>query len=266
MTACLIANDARMQAVAHFLHQGPVALHILTNGQPWADVQQALSGADALVLPIPTRPGKPVLDGLEADALIALTRPGTRIIGAFPAPIQAGGRPVCNLLEDAPFKRQNAVPTAEGAIAHALLKGGKTLSGSRVLITGWGEVAKALAQRIAPFGAHITIAARNPQARMEAAALGYAALHLPVTQPGEWHYLFNTVPAPVLDGGVLSALRPGATLVELASAPYGFDAAGAARLGLTVLTLPGLSGALFPQDAARLTARALAPLLKGETS
>ena len=55
----------------------------------------------------------------------------------------------------------NAIPTCEGAIGILLSRRERVLWNSRVLVVGFGRIGKLLAQRLAGFGALVTVAARR---------------------------------------------------------------------------------------------------------
>lgn len=82
---------------------------------------------------------------------------------------------------------------------------------------------------------------------------------------GGFDFIVNTVPARVLDDGALCAAAEDALLVELASAPGGFDRTLAENLGLRVIAAPGLPGKVAPLRAAELMREAIyASLREGE--
>ena len=62
--------------------------------------------------------------------------------------------------------------------------------------------------------------------------------------------VLNTVPAPIIDTQALKALPKGAWLLELASAPYGFNRDEARRLDLKSDVLPGLPAKYACESAA----------------
>ena len=132
--------------------------------------------------------------------------------------------------------------------------GERCLWGSRVLVTGWGRVAKILALRLYALGALVTVAARKDGDRAMARALGLDSCGFDgiYEQAEEFDFVANTVPARVLEDDLLALLRPDAVLLELASPPGGFDAEQARSLGLPVLAAPGLPGVYAPYTAAEL--------------
>ena len=68
--------------------------------------------------------------------------------------------------------------------------------------------------------------------------------------------IVNTVPARVLSDAALCCVPAGSPLIELASAPGGFDRSLAQNIGLHVIAAPGLPG--------RYKALAAAELIKTE--
>lgn len=154
------------------------------------------------------------------------------------------------------FKIANAVPTAEGSIKLYMELSGQTVSGSRMLVIGFGHCGKALALRLASLGADVTVFARKKEDRIFGAALGldmrdYNQLAKLARQKT---CLFNTVPAPILDGSILPHLPKQSLIIDLASAPGGTDFALCKELGLTAHEAPNLPGRYFPKTAGMILA------------
>ena len=82
---------------------------------------------------------------------------------------------------------------------------------------------------------------------------------------GGFDFIVNTVPARVLSDGALCAAAEDALLLELASAPGGFDRSLADNIGLRAIAAPGLPGRCAPLRAAELMRGAIyASLGEGE--
>ena len=82
---------------------------------------------------------------------------------------------------------------------------------------------------------------------------------------GEFEFIVNTVPARVIDDATLCMVKEGAVLLELASAPGGFDRKLAENIGLRSAAAPGLPGRCAPQSAAEVMCGAIyAALREGE--
>jgi dipicolinate synthase subunit A len=276
MRWAVVAGDRReTEAAACLRRQGHEAVRAGGPGEPAAACLQALAAADAVLGPVlGTNPAGDALyrGGLQGPlpigpAWIAACRPGCLwLIGRcgpwLRAALAARGLRLQTYAERDEFATLNAVPTAEGAIARACRLAGRTAWRSRALVVGGGRCALALIARLCALGAEVAAAARDPGERAAAAGLGARAEGLealPRLARGR-DFLFNTVPAPVVAGGVLAALPGHAVVVDLASAPGGTDFEAARRLGLRACLLPGLPGRLYPATAGRILAEVAAAL------
>ena len=97
------------------------------------------------------------------------------------------------------------------------------------------------------------MAARRADSRAEARAAGHAAVDFREAESGfgGYDYVLNTVPARVISQRALCTAED-VLVVELASAPGGFDRALAENLGLRLIQAPGLPGKCAPMAAAEL--------------
>ena len=240
-------------------------------------VQGCVYGADCVVLPTPAEAGgflyAPLsAEQLRCEELVAALWQGQRLFGgrlgdALCLSALRQGLSVEDLTRRPDFAVLNAAVTAEGALAELMTKSDATLWRSRVLLCGWGRIARLMAPRLLALGAQVCVAARRSDARAEAGALGaescdFAALEERI---GGFAYIVNTVPARVLDDAALCAAADGALLLELASAPGGFDRTLAENIGLRVLSAPGLPGRYAPRRAAEVLCEAIyASLEEGE--
>lgn len=227
-------------------------------------LQAAVYGADAVLLPVPAEKAGMLNIPLSAQSLgmeelIAVMWPGQLLCGGrlssktSLAAVRSGLR-VADLMQRRDFTVGNAAITAEGAIHRLMEASSRCLMGSHVLLCGWGRIAQILAPRLRALGAYVTVAARKAGDRAMAAAQGlgscsFGSLGLLAE---DVDIVVNTVPAPVLFEDILKQLKSSAVLLELASAPGGFDAELAAGLGLRTLAAPGLPGSYAPESAAEL--------------
>ena len=169
--------------------------------------------------------------------------------------LDCGAEPV-ELFGTEPLTTHNAVPTAEGAIALAVLHSPYRLHGAPCLVIGYGHIGRVLANKLHGLSARVTVAARRPSDRAAAEALGLEADETGRYARGlAYHFVFNTVPAPVLTQDQLAALLPGCLLVELASAPGGIPAC--TRTDVTRIDAPGLPGRFCPASAGAAYAAAI---------
>ena len=227
-------------------------------------LQGCVYGADWVILPTPAERGG-VLNApysseqLRLEEIISALWPGQVLCGGKLSQSTAvgavrAGLQVVDLMQRRDFAVGNAAVTAEVAAELMMKSGERCLWGSRVLVTGWGRMAKILALRLYALGALVTVAARKDGDRAMARALGLDSCDFDgiYEQAEEFDFVANTVPARVLEDDLLALLRPDAVLLELASPPGGFDAEQARSLGLPVLAAPGLPGVYAPYTAAEL--------------
>ena len=227
--------------------------------------------ADALALPYPfsARDGLvPCQTGLRLRAQDALARAAAGALVVAGDGLDAASATGVRLRrwdEDGAFLDANADISAEGALYAVARLWHAPLRDARCLITGYGRLARALAQRLAALGARVLIAARSADVRRNACACCYDSCTLdalPEALPGVGLVL-NTVPATVIANESLALLPQRALLVELASAPYGFSLDAARAHGLRTLLLPGIPGRYAPQAAADALYTALRRMLEG---
>lgn len=154
--------------------------------------------------------------------------------------------------ENTALESRNAEISAEAAVCEAMQRMDRTLMDAKVLVTGYGLFGRALARKLSALGAEVWAAARREEQRALAAMNGHHPVALDRLQEvlPEMHMVLNTIPAQVLDESALQAMQPGSWLLELASAPYGFDRDQAAKLGLNCAVLPALPARYAPLSAA----------------
>lgn len=149
------------------------------------------------------------------------------------------------------FEIFNAVPTAEGAIQIAMEEFPFTIFNSRVLVTGYGKVSKALCRALKALGADCTVIARNRVQRAEAESVGLKAFdfsHFP-QEAEKTQILFNTVPEKIIDKSVLSRMNSSQGIIDLASKPGGVDLDVAKTYNINVIWALSLPGKVAPVSA-----------------
>ena len=80
-------------------------------------------------------------------------------------------------------------------------------------------------------------------------------------RPDRFDAVFNTVPARILEARELDALGAGCLLMELASAPGGFNPDAARARGIRVVQALGLPGKYSPLAAAQAILDAVEELI-----
>ena len=151
------------------------------------------------------------------------------------------------------FAYWNAKATAESTLAAAILLSPRTLFESRCLILGYGKCAKALARLLSMQTPYLSVSARNPIQLAEASLTGartFSLEQLSDCELSSFDFIFNTIPAPVLTNTLLEQISPSALLLDLASAPGGFNLEKAKSMGKNAHLLLGLPGKYAPLSSA----------------
>ena len=213
--------------------------------------------AEAVILPLPASADKALAEKLAPDAVVI----GGRFDSASLA-LLAGHR-VYDYTKRGDFAQLNALATAEGAIAILMDKLTVTLDGSDILVVGNGRIGKLLARKLKLLGVNTAVSARRAEDISEIETAGHRALETAHISraAGEFHAVVNTVPAPVIDREFLKAMRPGAFIVDLASAPGGTDFEAAVELGIEALHALALPGKTAPVSAAEYAYRSIRNIL-----
>jgi len=261
--ALLLQDGHKVHSYA--LEQAPLPAEIPKDGC----LQACVYAADCVILPTPAENG-----GLLNTPLSAESLPMEDVIASlWPGQLLCAGKlseescraalreklHVADIMRRPDFVTGNAALTAEGAIGLMMQESERALRGSRALVLGFGRIGKLLSLGLLSLGAAVSVAARSGTDRALAAALGCEALQFGQLEGliGDFDFIANTVPAPVLSEAALCCAQPQALLLELASPPGGFDRRLAQNIGLHALAAPGLPGRYAPYSAALLLREAV---------
>ncbi|MCW2277883.1 dipicolinate synthase subunit DpsA [Heliophilum fasciatum] len=282
----LIGGDARDQIVVQRLAALGAQVHIfglpvVASYRIWVegDVRSAILGAHALILPMSGVDSEghvhaPLFSGrvrLTETDLAGLST-GTPVFVGFARPNlrQMVENQQLHLVEVADLDEVailNSVPSAEGALQIAMQGSPLTLHASHVAIIGFGRVSMTLTRMLLGIGAKVQVFARSASQRARAWEMGAQALPLSAMaqELQDVDFIFNTVPAMILDSALLSKVRRQVMIIDLASSPGGTDFAAAEQLGIQAVLAPGLPGKVAPRTAGELLARVYPDLLLAHT-
>lgn len=266
----LLGGDLRQAHLAQLLARDghTVCTYALEQGAyaaPDAQTRSTLAGidrADCVIFPLPVcsapgilstplseqeHPITPILDFLTPVQLICGGRFDQDTLHA----LSQRGLQSCDYFQREELIVANAVPTAEGAVQIAMEELPITIHNAHVLITGYGRVGRASAQRFAALGAKVTVAARSCEQLAWVDACGLNGEHISRLPHilGNYDLIINTIPASILGRNALCSLRPDALVIDLASKPGGVDMDAAAQLGRRVIWALSLPGKVAPITA-----------------
>lgn len=147
----------------------------------------------------------------------------------------------------------NTIATAEGTIEVAIKNTDTILQGSRVLILGFGRVAKIVASKFRSLSAIVTCAARKISDLAWIKAYGYHSLDINdmLYDLKDFDIIINTVPQTIIKEKELKHMNSNVLLVDLASAPGGIDSKMATNMGLKFVWALALPGKIAPTSSAK---------------
>ncbi len=152
----------------------------------------------------------------------------------------------------------NAVLTAKGIIKEA--EGIKSItSDSRCLVTGYGFCGKALLQELKNITCNLTAMVRRKDLKSEIQSAGYDYLNIKDDSEnlGDFEFIFNTVPAMILDSDKLKSVTKNTIILDIASSPGGTDFEFCKANNIIAKLSLGIPGKLYPKEAGEIIADAI---------
>lgn len=148
----------------------------------------------------------------------------------------------------------NAIPTAEGAIMTAIQESDKVLFKSKSLVLGFGRCGKVLANMLKGIGAnvYVTYRKKSDEAYINSISCTPISFNGYDRNISDYDFIFNTIPAPILNQEILKRIRKDTPIIDIAQAPGGLDYNYARKLNLKAIYCPGLPGRVAPYSAAQI--------------
>ena len=240
-------------------------------------LEQSLSYSDNIILPLPLSRDNstiiaPLFDGtILLDDIINIVKGSNKLLLVGKASdivigkLKENNIPVIDYFENEQLNIQNAILTAEGALALAINETKFSLYGSKCLVTGYGRIAKILSRHLATMGAKVTVAARNPNDLNWAEISGYSIVKIDdILKETDTDIIFNTVPARILNEKTISKLNKNCLIIELASEPYGTDFAACNTHKIRYINAASLPGKVAPKSAGIIICKTAINIFKEE--
>lgn len=240
-------------------------------------LEQSLSYSDNIILPLPLSRDDstiiaPLFDGtILLDDIINIVKGTNKLLLVGKASdivigkLKENNIPVIDYFENEQLNIQNAILTAEGALALAINETKFSLYGSKCLVTGYGRIAKILSRHLATMGAKVTVAARNPNDLNWAEISGYSIAKIDdISKETDTDIIFNTVPARILNEKTISKLNKNCLIIELASEPYGTDFAACNTHKIRYINAASLPGKVAPKSAGIIICKTAINIFKEE--
>lgn len=269
MRILFVGGDARMEYAAKKLSRDH---RIVRYGEAFDGI------FDAVVLPLPlTKDGAAVFaprvtspltfEALFEDIGEAADEHTLVLAGGESAALtelcERRGFGLANYFAQGTLTLRNAALTAEAALCLLSQSGDGALLGSEVLVAGSGRIAVFLAQRLCACQSKVTLAARDPDKRELLRLNGFNAValeELPDKLSG-FEYIANTIPAPIFDEALFSAMRKDTVYMELATLPEEPRRTFAEHCGVKYIFAGGLPGKCSPKAAGEAIADTVGEML-----
>jgi dipicolinate synthase subunit A len=283
--AVLGGDDRELVLIAELVRQGAVVVAagfpqalVAPGGSVAAEVEEALRGAEVVIMPLPGMNEEAVIRAVYAESELKMTE--SALDGMMPHALVIIGtaRPFLKkwtearqftLLEVADMDELailNSIPTVEGALQLAMQETKTTIHGSPCAVLGFGRVGMSMARVLKALGAEVTVVARNPGQLARAYEMGCKRAgygELPRIMQSAL-IIFSTVPHLILTGEVLLAANPDSLIIDLANQPGSTDFKAAEMLGVKALLAPGLPGKVAPLSAGKILADVIPGLIRQE--
>lgn len=260
----VLGGDGRMVEVARLARAAGAEVSAFGTEES-GDVSQsqtlaeALDGAHMVVCPVPgvapddalwaPNASSPVYLSVEA---LGRTAPDCvlfmgQVTPAIAAAAEEAGVTAIGHSSDDVEMLGHAIPTAEGAVRHAITMSDVTLMGSDSICVGFGRVGQSVAWVLRGLGANVTVCARNRSQR--ARATGFGLRSAPIESlpqvVRDADFVFQTASGNegvVLTQDVLENVRDDVVIICLASPPAATDLEYCSTRNLRALWARGQAG------------------------
>jgi len=242
------------------------------------NLEEALKGAEVLILPLPGTNQHGVVRAVYSSEEIRLTEKAFAAMSPNALVIIGSARPFLKewaskyqynlkeIIETDELAILNSIPTAEGALQIAMEETDFTIHGSSTCVIGFGRVGITLARTLKALGSEVTVVARNKAQLARAYEMGckrasFSELHQVLNS---CQIVFSTVPELILTREVLKYANPNILIIDLASQPGSTDFEAANEFGIKAILAPGLPGKVAPLSAGKILAEVIPGMIIDE--
>lgn len=171
---------------------------------------------------------------------------------------------IMDLMKEEELTVLNTIATAEGTIQVAIENTETNIQGSKILILGFGRVAKVVAKKFQALDAYVTCAARKKEDLAWIQTLGYEQNNINEISKNleKYDMVINTVPEVILTKEKLSYINKNAIIIDLASKPGGVDQEAVKELGIKYIWALALPGKVSPITSAEYIKNTIYNLLE----
>lgn len=169
-----------------------------------------------------------------------------------------------DIMESEELVIYNTIATAEGTIEIAISNTEKNLHESKILILGFGKVAKTLALKLKGLSQQVTCAARKLKDFAWIDTLGFNLENINNLGQNlhEYDIIINTVPQIILTEERIKSVKEDALIIDLASKPGGIDQEAIKKASIKYIWALALPGKVAPISSAKYIKEAIYNIIK----
>lgn len=245
---CVIGNDGRMDYAAQTFYD--------MGYDVYRDFKH-INSKSVIVLPPPV--GEQMTKTLMPHLKTGQTVYAGMISNRLTHECELKDIPVYDYLKWDHVTAANAELTAKGIIRESSCMKA-VIEESDCLVTGYGFCGKALARALYGSGARVDVMVRRKELCSEIEGLGYGFIDINNSKKNnleKYSYIFNTVPALILNAGLLIRFSNNVLIFDIASAPGGVDFAYCSENGIFAIQSLGIPGREYPKEAGDIIAKAI---------
>lgn len=242
---CVIGNDNRMDYVAQKLYD--FGYEISRN-------EDGINASSVIVLapPVGEQITKTIIPLLKAGQIVYGGVVSNRLMHEY----KRLGIKCVDYLKIDTVTAQNATLTARGIIKRATIEKA-VIKESNCLVVGFGFCGKAISRELSSSASRVDVMVRRHDLKQLIETMGYGFVNFNEIASHnfeKYSYIFNTVPALVLDKMLLSRFSPNVMIFDIASAPGGTDFSYCKQKGIYAVNYLGIPGKEYPKEAGDIIA------------
>lgn len=168
-----------------------------------------------------------------------------------------------DLMQNSEISILNSIATAEGVISEAINMSSINLHNSKSLVFGYGKCGKMISMKLKSLDSNVYVTSQDNEELTLAYSNGLKSIKLKNIKSNikEFDFIFNTIPALVIDKEILKEISKETTIIDIASGNGGIDYKAAKELGLNPNHYLGIPGKISPKSSARILSDSIIKLL-----
>lgn len=174
------------------------------------------------------------------------------------------GVKVFDLMQDTELSYFNTIAAAEGAVCEAISCSPVNLHQSLCAVLGYGKCGRTICHYLKGMYARVYAFSNEEKELAEAGLITEKTGLLKDFNAlaGEFDFIFNTIPAQVINSEILKTIKPHTAIIDIASAPGGVDYSAAKKLERRAVFCPGLPGKYAPYSSAKAVWKTIQKILQ----